>query len=160
MDIDMDYVTTMFDGGASADIYQVVDAYEHAILGKYPKSRYLVGGEARYIAGPLSYMPQYLQVMNLQFLFYDCWYSIQYTSFIADDNISRYWKANGNYCPGAPKLHWKITLIIMQRGSSRNGGSYYSYMKSEMVSTRPHRNHIAESISQIHWPTVDIIRLF
>lgn len=64
----MDYVTAMFDRAASIDTDQVVDAYEHAVLGKYPKSRYLVGSEAKYIAGPISYLPQYLQVITMSIL--------------------------------------------------------------------------------------------
>ncbi|CAD5121795.1 DgyrCDS10270 [Dimorphilus gyrociliatus] len=42
---------------ASNKIYEVVDAYEHAILSIWPKNRYAVGFTARYLMIPLCYIP-------------------------------------------------------------------------------------------------------
>ncbi|XP_005108515.1 retinol dehydrogenase 7-like isoform X3 [Aplysia californica] len=45
--------------GASADIDQVVDAYVHAITSKFPRTRYVVGNDARFIYIPLSLVPDW-----------------------------------------------------------------------------------------------------
>ena len=36
-------------GGFSKDIYKVLDAYEHALLARFPRTRYLVGYDARFV---------------------------------------------------------------------------------------------------------------
>ena len=38
----------------------VADAMEHAILGRFPKLRYLVGPDIYYFFGPLMYLPEWL----------------------------------------------------------------------------------------------------
>ena len=38
----------------------VVDAYEHALLGRYPRARYLVGNDARYLLAPIQTLPEWL----------------------------------------------------------------------------------------------------
>lgn len=43
----------------SARLSLVVDAYEHALLGRYPRTRYLVGINAKYIFAPLQAMPEW-----------------------------------------------------------------------------------------------------
>ncbi len=42
------------------DLSPVVDAYIHAALGKYPRARYLIGVDAKYIAMPLQWLPEWL----------------------------------------------------------------------------------------------------
>jgi retinol dehydrogenase-16 len=38
----------------------VVDAYVHALLGRYPRARYLVGLDARFLFTPLTWVPEWL----------------------------------------------------------------------------------------------------
>ncbi|XP_005108509.1 retinol dehydrogenase 7-like [Aplysia californica] len=45
--------------GASTDIDQVVDAYVHAITSKFPRTRYVVGNDAKFIYIPLSLVPDW-----------------------------------------------------------------------------------------------------
>ncbi len=42
------------------DLNPVVDAYIHAAIGKYPRARYLIGIDAKYIAVPLQCLPEWL----------------------------------------------------------------------------------------------------
>jgi len=49
-----------FDEIASPRLDDVVDAYQHALLGTYPRARYLVGFDAKYIWMPLQWMPEWL----------------------------------------------------------------------------------------------------
>jgi len=49
-----------FDEIASSRMDRVVDAYQHALLGTYPRARYLVGFDAKFIWMPLQYMPEWL----------------------------------------------------------------------------------------------------
>jgi len=44
----------------SSRVDDVVDAYQHALLGTYPRARYLVGFDAKYIWMPLQWMPEWL----------------------------------------------------------------------------------------------------
>jgi len=39
---------------------KVVDAYQHALLGLYPRARYMVGADAKYIFLPIQWMPEWL----------------------------------------------------------------------------------------------------
>jgi len=45
---------------ASASLTDVVDAYEHALLGRFPRARYLVGKDANYLFIPLQALPEWL----------------------------------------------------------------------------------------------------
>jgi len=47
-----DAVTTTID--------DVVDAYEHALFGRYPRARYVVGRDAKFIYLPLQWLPEWL----------------------------------------------------------------------------------------------------
>jgi len=49
-----------FDEIASPRLDDVVDAYQHALLGTYPRARYLVGFDAKFIWMPLQWMPEWL----------------------------------------------------------------------------------------------------
>jgi NAD(P)-dependent dehydrogenase (short-subunit alcohol dehydrogenase family) len=49
-----------FDEMASPRVDDVVDAYQHALLGTYPRARYLVGFDAKFIWMPLQWMPEWL----------------------------------------------------------------------------------------------------
>ncbi len=40
------------------DITPVVDAYVHAVVGRFPRARYVVGVDAKFLLKPLSYMPE------------------------------------------------------------------------------------------------------
>ncbi|PIK52849.1 putative retinol dehydrogenase 7 isoform X2 [Apostichopus japonicus] len=44
----------------SSRIHLVTDAYEHALISRYPKKRYAVGWDARLIWVPLSYTPSWV----------------------------------------------------------------------------------------------------
>lgn len=45
---------------ASTRISDVIDAYEHALLGRYPRARYVVGNDARFLWLPLQALPEWL----------------------------------------------------------------------------------------------------
>jgi len=45
---------------ASRRITDVVDAYQHALLGRYPRARYVVGRDAKFMWLPLQWMPEWL----------------------------------------------------------------------------------------------------
>lgn len=45
---------------ASRRLTAVVDVYEHALLGRYPRARYLVGYDAKYLFAPLQVLPEWL----------------------------------------------------------------------------------------------------
>ena len=50
-----------FVGGiVSERIHDVLDAYEHALLGLYPRARYIVGKDAKYIWLPIQAMPEWM----------------------------------------------------------------------------------------------------
>jgi len=49
--------------------WQVVDAYEHALLGMFPRARYMVGADAKFLWMPLQYMPEWLGDWLLMVLF-------------------------------------------------------------------------------------------
>jgi len=38
----------------------VVEAYEHALLGRFPRARYLVGRDAKFVYLPLQWLPEWL----------------------------------------------------------------------------------------------------
>ena len=44
----------------SPALHLVVDAYEHAVVGKFPRGRYVVGNDAKFIFWPLSLAPEWL----------------------------------------------------------------------------------------------------
>jgi len=45
---------------ASDRLTDVVDAYEHALLGRFPRVRYLVGNDAKYLFVPVQALPEWL----------------------------------------------------------------------------------------------------
>ena len=45
---------------ASTDIDQVIRAFAHAITAKFPKTRYVVGLDAKLLYVPLSFLPDWL----------------------------------------------------------------------------------------------------
>lgn len=45
---------------ASLKLNEVIDAYEHALLGKYPRARYVVGADARFFDIPLTWLPEFV----------------------------------------------------------------------------------------------------
>jgi NAD(P)-dependent dehydrogenase (short-subunit alcohol dehydrogenase family) len=45
---------------ASDRLTDVVDAYEHALLGRFPRARYLVGKDANYLFIPIQALPEWL----------------------------------------------------------------------------------------------------
>jgi NAD(P)-dependent dehydrogenase (short-subunit alcohol dehydrogenase family) len=49
-----------FDDMASPRVDDVVDAYQHALLGTFPRARYLVGFDANFIWMPMQWMPEWL----------------------------------------------------------------------------------------------------
>jgi len=49
-----------FEDVSSPRVDDVVDAYQHALLGTYPRARYLVGFDAKFIWMPLQWMPEWL----------------------------------------------------------------------------------------------------
>ncbi|XP_045168718.2 dehydrogenase/reductase SDR family member 9-like [Mercenaria mercenaria] len=51
---------TFLEKVASSKVYEVVDAYIHAITSQFPKKRYLVGFDAKFIFRPLSMLPEWI----------------------------------------------------------------------------------------------------
>jgi len=49
-------------------VFEVADAYQHALLGKYPRTRYVVGMDAEFFWIPLSYLPEWLADFLLRLL--------------------------------------------------------------------------------------------
>jgi hypothetical protein len=45
---------------ASDRIMDVVDAYEHALFGLFPRARYLIGLDAKLLWLPLQWLPEWL----------------------------------------------------------------------------------------------------
>ena len=45
---------------AAESLTDVVDAYEHALLGRFPRARYLAGNDAKYLFIPLQALPEWL----------------------------------------------------------------------------------------------------
>jgi NAD(P)-dependent dehydrogenase (short-subunit alcohol dehydrogenase family) len=58
------YATTQgvqgFDKVSSSRITDVVDAYQHALLGRFPRARYVVGTDAKYLWLPVQWLPEWL----------------------------------------------------------------------------------------------------
>ncbi|XP_059166193.1 17-beta-hydroxysteroid dehydrogenase type 6-like [Physella acuta] len=52
---------------SSPDTYKVVDAYIHAITSKYPRCRYLVGFDAKFIFVPLYLLPEKIMDWIMKF---------------------------------------------------------------------------------------------
>jgi hypothetical protein len=50
----------LIDKSSCADITPVIDAYQHAVLGRFPRARYVVGIDSRLIYIPLSHLPEWL----------------------------------------------------------------------------------------------------
>jgi len=44
----------------SERLTDVVDAYEHALLGRFPRARYVVGTDSKYLWLPLQWLPEWL----------------------------------------------------------------------------------------------------
>lgn len=44
----------------SSNTDKVIDAYEHAVTGHYPRARYLVGPDAKYFWWMMLWMPEWL----------------------------------------------------------------------------------------------------
>nr|XP_039273973.1 LOW QUALITY PROTEIN: retinol dehydrogenase 7-like [Styela clava] len=53
---------------ASPRLELVVDAYEHALFGKYPNNRYVVGNDAKFFFIPVSWLPFSYQMMVMEFV--------------------------------------------------------------------------------------------
>ena len=47
-------------GLLSDNVDQVCAAYEHALLGRYPRARYVVGLDARLVMLPIQCLPEWL----------------------------------------------------------------------------------------------------
>ena len=45
---------------AAKPMHHVVDAYEHVLLGRFPRARYLVGFDAQYLVTILRSLPEWL----------------------------------------------------------------------------------------------------
>ncbi len=61
-------LTTVVDGIMSADITPVVDAYAHALTASWPRGRYLVGKDARFLWLPVHSLPEWLGDFLFEFL--------------------------------------------------------------------------------------------
>jgi len=44
----------------SYDFDKVVNAYQHALLGRFPRARYMVGRDAKYVFLPIQWLPEWL----------------------------------------------------------------------------------------------------
>jgi hypothetical protein len=44
----------------AGNIDPVIDAYQHALLGRFPRPRYIVGYDAKLIFVPLSFLPDWI----------------------------------------------------------------------------------------------------
>ena len=49
----------------SSDLHEVVQAYEHAVLGIFPRGRYVVGSDAKYNDWPLTLLPEWMSDIYL-----------------------------------------------------------------------------------------------
>jgi retinol dehydrogenase-16 len=49
-----------FDDVGSERVSDVVDAYHHALLGRFPRARYMPGKDAKFLWMPLQWMPEWL----------------------------------------------------------------------------------------------------
>jgi hypothetical protein len=63
--VPLDFCTGMkladfIDKSRCADISPVIDAYQHAVLGRFPRARYVVGISIRLILIPFSHLPEWL----------------------------------------------------------------------------------------------------
>ena len=54
------FVKTMVSGLISEDITPVVDAYTHALTAVFPRARYVVGKDAKYLWLTLQALPEFL----------------------------------------------------------------------------------------------------
>jgi 11-cis-retinol dehydrogenase len=45
---------------ASSAVDEVVNAYVHAVLGWFPRARYVVGNDARFVRLPIQALPEWL----------------------------------------------------------------------------------------------------
>ena len=45
---------------ASDRLTDVADAYVHALLGRYPRARYAVGWDCKYVWIPMSWLPEWM----------------------------------------------------------------------------------------------------
>jgi len=52
----------------SSRVSDVLDAYEHALLGVRPRARYVVGNDARFFWLPIQAMPEWLGDWILEFM--------------------------------------------------------------------------------------------
>ena len=52
----------------SDKLSDVIDTYEHALLARFPRARYVVGKDAKYFFLPMQWMPEWLGdwIMHLQ----------------------------------------------------------------------------------------------
>ena len=60
-------VKALTSGIVSERISDVIDAYEHALLGRFPRARYLVGKDAKLVWIPFNHwMPEWLGDLLLE----------------------------------------------------------------------------------------------
>ncbi|CAG5135600.1 unnamed protein product [Candidula unifasciata] len=52
----------------SSSLRPVIDAYTHAIVSRYPHTRYVVGTDARFVFIPLSYLPDWMSDLVLRLM--------------------------------------------------------------------------------------------
>jgi 11-cis-retinol dehydrogenase len=45
---------------ASSRVSIVTDVFEHAILGRYPRARYVIGADAKFLFVPVAMLPEWL----------------------------------------------------------------------------------------------------
>ena len=53
-------------------IDDVLDAFEHALLGRYPRARYVVGRDAKFVYIPLTWLSEWLSDWILRKLDPNC----------------------------------------------------------------------------------------
>jgi len=61
------YTKLLYMRNTCSDLSQVIQAYEHAILSRYPRNRYIVGWDAKFLYLPLSWLPFPIQFIILPF---------------------------------------------------------------------------------------------
>ena len=60
----VEYGCKYLEQSVSPKSHLVVEAYEHALLAKFPNNRYAVGNDSKFIYMPLSFLPFHIQVSD------------------------------------------------------------------------------------------------
>ena len=57
-----------YESGMASDITPVVDGYIHAMTAMFPRGRYVIGMDAKLLYVPLSWLPEWLSDLLLDYM--------------------------------------------------------------------------------------------